>query len=428
MEILNPENFTSGQLVSAAYIRVSTDEQALDTNSLSHQIEIVKAHSPDVLFIDVESGSVHDRKEFLQLLDLIKKGVVNKVIAKSLDRVLRNDESSQELKRLIKKGSFTLTLINQGKVDLTNSVGEFSFDLQALFAIHELRVIKERVLSGFAQRRAQNKAGVRPPSFYRIDEHSKYVLDTRPCLCLLTDRPLDYLNLYEEIDDSDKLMCRTKTHIARDIVEIFIQTSSGNKTLRLLHEKYGVPKKVPSRLNKNPRDNQKVKRMCIATVDELLFWASGDSLQNWLMNPVLQGHTAYCKTREKGLKLDSQKWDVHKNTHPEQRLITDREAEKIQEIMELNAQCRIRQNATFYLTGLVFCQACTYKCILKRNPRYAYYGCRHSSTGCSNHKCVRIEKIDQAIITALVERITITRQKLRVSEKVSLESTQLIKK
>lgn len=34
----------------------------------------------------------------------------------------------------------------------------------------------------------------------------------------------------------------------------------------------------------------------------------------------------------------------------------------------------------------------------------AYYGCRHSSTGCTNRKCVRIEKIDQAIIQELFLR------------------------
>ena len=427
MEILNHQRYEDGEDLTAAYVRLSTDDQAVDGNALINQIEIVKSQKPDLIFIDIESGSVHDREEFSLLVEYISKGIVNKVIAKALDRLLRNDESARLLKKLIKQKKLELILVNQGEVNLDTAMGELSFDMQSAFAIHELRVIRERVLSGFVRRRADNKPGIRPPTFYQVSKE-KYIIDTRSYTCLLTDRPRNYLDLYEDLDDSTRLIFRTRDKIARDAVETFIHTKSANKTLCLLHEKYGVPKKVPLKIIKDSEGKKKVKRGCIATADELVFWASGGSFQDWLLNPVLQGHTAYNKTKRKGYRTDSKHWDIRLATHPDQRLITDNEAEKIREIVELNSQCRIRQDAIFYLTGLVFCEHCKYRGILKRNSTHAYYGCRHSSTGCSNRKCVRIEKIDQAIVTALVERIVEVQRQPGIDANPTLETTQLLKK
>ncbi len=60
--------------------------------------------------------------------------------------------------------------------------------------------------------------------------------------------------------------------------------------------------------------------------------------------------------------------------------------------------------AKFHLTGLVYCDRCGYKMVLKRSPEYSYYGCRKSSTSCSNRACIRVEKIDAAVIEYIFKR------------------------
>jgi wobble nucleotide-excising tRNase len=56
---------------------------------------------------------------------------------------------------------------------------------------------------------------------------------------------------------------------------------------------------------------------------------------------------------------------------------------------------------------------------------YAYYGCRHASVFCDNQKNARLEKIEQSIIWALVERANQLALLVNESLEVSLCSTKL---
>lgn len=63
--------------------------------------------------------------------------------------------------------------------------------------------------------------------------------------------------------------------------------------------------------------------------------------------------------------------------------------------------------------------------MLKRCIDYKYYGCRNSTIGCSNRKCIRLEKIDEAIINQLFNRaneIVVATDEL---QEASLEPTEL---
>jgi hypothetical protein len=119
---------------------------------------------------------------------------------------------------------------------------------------------------------------------------------------------------------------------------------------------------------------------------------------------VLRGHTAYKKYKKRGSKKDPKDWEMHYDTHPNQRLISDEEFQEIQEILKSNARKVGTPEKTFYLTGLVVCERCGHKCVLKRSADYQYYGCRNSTIGCNNRKCIRTQKIDEVIIHQLFNR------------------------
>lgn len=158
--------------------------------------------------------------------------------------------------------------------------------------------------------------------------------------------------------------------------------------------------------------------------DKIFHWTPA-GLKRWLLNPVLQGHTAYNKRRttltgqRKANKPED--WDVRLGTHSEERLLTDQEAGDIKEIIEFNAARRgtalLNYDASSwdtyspyaYLRGLVFCAECQAKATSKTRQmrdgtKYFYYACRHAGKGCNNLKGTRKEFIEAAIIHHLLHQ------------------------
>ncbi|WP_019488044.1 recombinase family protein [Kamptonema formosum] len=201
--------------------------------------------------------------------------------------------------------------------------------------------------------------------------------------------------MYLEPNFSPQLPGISKAEIAREAIDYLLKIRKPRKVLAFLYEKYGVERKRDTNLVLSP---------------ELLFWSAAQNFaDDWLTNPILRGHTSYCKTNisSKGsTKKKPEEWQLHLNTHPTERLITDEEFVELQTLQQFNAKKVATSGKTCYLTGLVICARCGYKCVLKRSAQYQYYGCRQSGTGCQNRSCIRLEKIDQAIISQLFLKAT----------------------
>ncbi|MBD1919790.1 recombinase family protein [Microcoleus sp. FACHB-831] len=392
-----------GQIVG--YERVSSNEQAINQNALKQQDHRIQEYGVDMVIQDIESGADPDREGFNHLLDLVSQGKVDEIVSTRWDRLTRNELVYLQFKAILKASNVKLTLLDQGEVDLSTAFGELSADMQAMFAVHERRMLKERVQRGCEYRRFNKVAWTRAPWGYGI-KNDKYVLDTEPIICILEDRPQNFLELYDEPDTSPLLLSISKSQIAREAVDVFLQTRRTRKVLRYLYLKYGVERKKGTGETGNGQegDKKRTKGTNLVLSKELLFWSAGGNLKEWLENPVLRGHTAYKKYKKRGSKKDPKDWEMHYDTHPDQRLISDEEFQEIQEILKSNARQIGTPGKTFYLTGLVICERCGHKCVLKRNADYQYYGCRNSTIGCSNRKCIRIEKIDEAIINQLFNR------------------------
>jgi DNA invertase Pin-like site-specific DNA recombinase len=376
------------------YARVSTREQAEDSNALKQQIARLRNAGVDEVYHDVESGANPERKEFNKLVDAVERGEVSTIFATRWDRLTREETAYALIKGLLREHKVKLKLLDQGEVNLSTASGELSADLQAVFAAYERRQLRERIKRGHEYRRSRKVAWTRAPWGYFIQD-DKYVLDKRPVICLLAERPENYLELYDRPNFSPPIAGISKAEIAREAIDYFLKIRKPRQVLGFLYEKYGVERKRDTNLVLSP---------------ELLFWSAAQNFaDDWLTNPILRGHTSYCKTNisSKGpTKKKPEEWQLHLNTHPNDRLITDEEFVELQTIRQFNAKKQANPGKTCYLTGLVICDRCGYKCVLKRSPEYQYYGCRQSGIGCHNRSCIRLEKIDQAIISQLFLKAT----------------------
>ena len=400
----------------AGYARVSTREQAENQYALKQQIArlrdaITRLYPGEEfeIFLDIESGNSKTRKQYNRMLNLVKQKKITTIFATRWDRLTRNQLIFLHLKEKLRSSNISLQLLDQGEVDFSTASGELFADIQGLLAFHERNMLRERVQKGNEYRRKRRAACGRAPWGY-VTKDEKYVLDTKPIVCAIKDRPDNYLELDGELDDSPNLPGVSKAEIAREAVDYFLQVRRPRKVLKYLFEKYGARRKKDTNL---------------VLTEELLFWNAGGHFADWMKNPVLRGHTAYLKYEGRRLKPVDQ-WQLHQNTHPDQVLITESELIEIQDYLQANTRKVGTPGSKFYLTGLVFCNQCGHKCVLKRGPKLSYYGCRHSGAGCDNSKCVRLDKLDSAIIAKLFDQAHSIESQPSV-EQILFESPKLIK-
>lgn len=376
------------------YARVSTIEQSINQHALEQQISRLKA-VPDIeILFDVDSGANPDRPAFKQLLEKIKTEQVSIIYATRGDRLARDYRTYLNLKDLLKAHNVVVKLLDEGDLVWETAAEEFTADIRALLAEDERRRIQERVSRGFEYRRKRKVACARAPFGYQT-VNDEYVLDERPCICLLSRRPDNYLKLSLEPDESPLLINISRADIAREMIQAILQTRRPRTALRQMYDEYGLCRK-------------KGKNTVLS--NEFLLWGLGGSMTVWCQNPVLRGHTAYLKTvsqnRSKRKRADSaDDWEMHYDTHPDQRLMSEETFDELQAIFQCNRKkLGDFEKGSFYLTGLVYCQSCNDKMILKNSQVYSYYGCRNSGLGCDNRKNIRTETLDEAIIGHLFER------------------------
>jgi DNA invertase Pin-like site-specific DNA recombinase len=395
-------------LIILGYARVSTREQAQNSHALEQQQARLKEAGATKILTDVKSGRKNDRAQLKKLTELIKAGKVKEIIATRIDRIARSTGKFAEIAQLCLEFGVNLRILDQD-IDLNTSQGKFMANLLASLAELETDQISERVRQGNNHRRKGKKACGSYPFGYQVKEEH-YVLDERLFLCLLNERPANYLELYGEELEVSQSPSLTVKQIVRDCIDIFIQQKGLSRAIRIIYAKYGIVKS-PTKKNGN---------------DSIMNWTSS-SLRKWLLNPVLQGHTAYRKkiTMGKGKtkETDSSQWQIIENTHPEHRLITQEEAAEIQKIIEFKqgmSSLNFNKNLALpdvygdyaYQSGLVFCGACYCKSISKTRTskdgltKYHYYGCRHSGKGCNNTESTRKSVIEQQLIKKLLEAAT----------------------
>lgn len=147
---LNLEGYT------ALYIRVSTERQAQEGNSLAAQEKRLRdycsAHgwnvSEDHIYIDAGvSGKTTDRERFQAMMQAAKEKKIVRAVAVKLDRVARNTKDFLATVETLQKDGCSLALIEEG-FDTGTPQGKFAITMFAAMAELEASMISERVSSG----------------------------------------------------------------------------------------------------------------------------------------------------------------------------------------------------------------------------------------------------------------------------------------
>ncbi len=399
------------------YERLSSKEQAFNSPAREQQRARLETAGATEIFEDIESGKNDDRPQLQKLMALVANQEVDEVIITRLDRLGRSVPKIRECVSIFKEANVNLRILDQN-IDLSTSHGMLMLNILGAVAEMESDMISDRVNHGKQHRRNKKAACESYPWGYRV-VNNKYELDNRPFLCLLEQRPPNYLDFYrksgrkrkedvgrqgeDELEGLEIVRGISPSELAEELLAVFFEKRSITGTLKFIFDKYGISKTTAKR----------------NTHSQVLYW-SKTGFTGWLTNPVLCGHTVYNKSVRKGKKRQEnspESWQIIKDTHPDQRLLTDEDAEEIQHILSANQKLvgenfnrplgsTVRQEYS-YQSGLIFCRECGSRCTSKtstsKGKTYSYFACRHSGLGCGNSQSVEKQKIEESLVKYLVK-------------------------
>lgn len=364
----------------AGYIRVSRQEQQDKGHSLESQEFRLKKEGAELIYVDVDSGR-WNRKNLDRLMDDARAGKVAKILVTEVTRFGRSlIDIKRNIHELIELG-VKFESISE-RFDPETSHGMLWLNQLASLAEFESKRISERVSHGWEYLRLNQKA-INPPFGYRVEE-DRYVLDTRPFVCTLCDRKT-----------------LSKSEIAKQIIEFYFEQKSLRLTVRRINETFGIFQ--PAFYKRGGH----FKRQALS------FHPS--ALQEWLLNPVLRGHTCYLKKKgswfsRKKKRLPSSDWIIYPDTHLTERLLTEEQLLEMKQIMADNKQRSgfCKPVVEYPLSGLVCCAECqathySIKSGRGKTPGYNYYyQCsRWRQRGCSQKNMIRMSVVENALIEVL---------------------------
>ncbi len=143
----------------AAYIRVSTEEQ-----NLGLQEGLIKGQKPDRTYSDKESGTIVERRAYMELCKSIQEGKVAEVLVYRLDRLGRDPLELIRFFDLLDEHQVKFTSLTEPWLSDWN-MGPMQFLtwwLQIGMARFELLLLKDRQRRGIAAARARGKHLGRP--------------------------------------------------------------------------------------------------------------------------------------------------------------------------------------------------------------------------------------------------------------------------
>jgi len=339
----------------AAYVRVSTEEQAEKGNSIFEQQERLTAYcramgwEPPTFFVDDGFSAKNlKRPAIADLIKRVRKKEFQIVLATKLDRVCRNLLDLLQLVDVLEQYDCSFVSASES-FDTSTAAGRMTLNLLGMFAQFERERISERVKDNMIS----------------LAKNTDKAL-TRPCFgYILIDGNF-------EIDEVE----------AEHVRFMFDQAEQGRGTryiAKLLNEK-GVKTKRGKLW-----DSVNVKRLMI--------------------NETLTGSKVF--NRRKNLKgkvqiRDANDWIVKDNSHP--AIISKEQFDLVQKIFNSRKPTRTRsESETYLLTGIIYCKYCGGR--MKGNTARQKHGTYHNylcskyvlGYGCQNHSVNR-DRIEQLVI------------------------------
>lgn len=336
--------------MAVGYCRVSSKEQAEDAQALEQQIARVRRAGAEILYVDVQTGREDTRPQFQKLLSEIESGKVEELIITRPDRITRDAGTNLDLLRLLTLHKVRLNVLDMGGiVDLVNPYIWRQLADSGVSSEFESRMLSLRITKGMEYARSQHRPPAAIPYGY-VRKNDRYAID--PAV----------------------------ESICRDSIEIFKDVRNLKLACIRIREKYGKE------------------------------WTPS-AFRRWLLNPVLQGHTAYFSNYIKE-KFRPKTPEIYYNTHPNDAYLTAAEAQQIRDILEGNKTLwgHNRGAIDLPLRGLVYCGECGSRCYFHRrrkpNKEYWYFYCGNARGGIREckQKTVSVLKVEAVVIDALCRR------------------------
>ena len=157
-----------------AYVRVSTEEQAVTGVSLRAQRERLQAYcvSRGLVIVEViadegvsASKVLDTRPGGKRLVEALKRKEIKHVVALKLDRLFRNAEDALRTTSAWDRRGLSLHLVDLGgqSLDTASAVGKMMLTMMAAFAEFERNLVSERTSAALAYKRRHNEVSNHVP-------------------------------------------------------------------------------------------------------------------------------------------------------------------------------------------------------------------------------------------------------------------------
>lgn len=373
------------------YARVSSKEQAENSNALNQQVLRLKAAGATDIIQEVETGSNASRPQFRKLLYKVEQNEIQEVVVTRMDRLTRSLKTTIEIREIFMNSLCNLRALDD-QIDLSSPTGKFHFSLLGSLAEMEVDRLSERITYGQSAKRKKGEVS-KAPFGYSINGQGRLIFDFTKCLCSIESK-----QEYRIID------------LALETIDLFFEHQSLSKTVDRFNSKFGIKK-----YSKGKRQGNWFK----------LGWTLS-GLRNWLNSPVLLGNTYYPRNRSK----KQQEPEIIYNTH--EPILSLEDKKRIDSIIQQNKRFKgfTKQSKTVKPTsGLLRCSACNslmYHYTSKSNGRDGSLRYSYNLAQCYSAKqglCDRKKVINTDLAqVAIIEHIT--RKAVKLSNSVVAEESK----
>jgi site-specific DNA recombinase len=343
----------------AAYVRVSTDEQADKGNSIFEQQERLSAYcramgwqEPTFYIDDGYSAKNLKRPAITRLLENVENKSVSTIIATKLDRVCRNLLDLLNAVEIFEKNDCRFVSASES-FDTSTAAGRMTLHLLGMFAEFERERISERVK------------------------------DNMLSLARNTDKALSIPCFGYEIVGGRYAINHAEAEHVRFAFDLAEQGKGSRTIAKLLNERGVTTKRGKS------WDQVNVKRLM-----------ANETLKGWRIFNKRKSVKGKIKMRPES------EWIVAEDNHP--AIIESERFDRVQQIVNSRKRTHARsESETYLLTGVIYCKLCggrmkgqTSRHRSGRNPHdYFRYICSNYvlGYGCRHHAIHR-DELEQFVI------------------------------
>lgn len=164
------------KIVVAIYIRVSTDTQVRGGHSLGEQekrlVSLCEAKGYEIFKVYSDAGisgkSVENRSAYQQMMNDMKKGKFNRILAFKMDRLSRSISDFEEFFQKTEEYNCEVEFL-EGNIDMTGASGKLFARILEVFAQFERELIVERTLLGIESAASKGHISGQPPLGYKAE-------------------------------------------------------------------------------------------------------------------------------------------------------------------------------------------------------------------------------------------------------------------